>query len=267
MGGLRRELPVTFWSFLAGAASLSALPLVTAGFYSKDMILNEAWASSPAGPLLWAAGMAGAFLTGLYTFRMVFLAFFGENKMPVIRKPGTAITVSLVVLALFSLASGFLWMPALIAPVTVFSDFLSRSLPQAVPAPQPHATEIVLFLSAAIVPVAGAACAWWLCIRAPGLSARIAQRPTGAALHRFLLAGWGFDRLYDTLFVRPFVSAARLNRDDFVDLVYGGLAWCSARLSGRLVLTQSGMIRRYAVGVLLGTVAALGLTLLIQVLP
>ena len=158
MGGLRRELPVTFWTFLAGAASLSALPLVTAGFYSKDLILNQAWGSSPGGPLLWAAGMAGAFLTGLYTFRMVFLAFFGEIKTPVIRKPGTAITVSLVVLALFSLVSGFLQMPALIAPVTVFSDFLSRSLPPAAAAPLPHTTEIMLFLSAAIVPVVGAAC-------------------------------------------------------------------------------------------------------------
>jgi len=267
MGGLRRELPVTFWTFLAGAASLAALPLVTAGFYSKDLILNQAWGSSPGGPLLWAAGLGGAFLTGLYTFRMVFLAFFGESKTPVIRKPGTAITVSLVVFAIFSLISGFLQMPDLIAPVSVFSDFLSRSLPQAAAASGPRATEITLFLSALIVPVFGVAAAWWLYLRELGLPARIAQRPIGAALHRFLLAGWGFDSLYNTLFVRPFVSAARLNRNDFVDLVYGGLAWCSAQLSGRLVQTQSGMIRRYAVGVLLGTVVALGLTLFLKELP
>jgi NADH-quinone oxidoreductase subunit L len=267
MGGLRRELPVTFWCFLAGAASLSALPLVTAGFYSKDLILNQAWGSSPGGPLLWAAGMAGAFLTGLYTFRMVFLAFFGEMKMPVIRKPGRAITVSLVVFAFFSLASGFLQMPGLIAPVTVFSDFLSRSIPPAAVAPVSRITEIALFLSAAIVPVIGAAAAWWLYLRAPGLAAQIAQRRACAALHRFLLAGWGFDTLYDSLFVRPFVCAARLNRDDVVDLVYGGLAWCSAQLSGRLVVTQSGMIRRYAAGVLLGTVVALGLTFFLRVMP
>jgi NADH-quinone oxidoreductase subunit L len=267
MGGLRRELPVTFWCFLAGAASLSALPLVTAGFYSKDMILNQAWGSSPGGPLLWTAGMAGAFLTGLYTFRMVFLAFFGKMKMPVIQKPGTAITVSLVVFAFFSLASGFLQMPDLIAPVTVFSDFLSRSLPPAAAASAPRTTELMLFLSAAIVPVVGAAVAWWLYLREPGLPARIAQGPTGAALHRFLLGGWGFDTLYELLFVRPFIFAAHLNRDDVVDLVYGGLAWCSAQLSGRLVETQSGMIRRYAFGVLLGTVVALGLTLLFKELP
>jgi NADH-quinone oxidoreductase subunit L len=185
----------------------------------------------------------------------------------VIRKPGTAISAALVVFALFSLAIGFLQMPPLMAPVTVFSDFLSRSMPAAASAPVSRVTEVVLFLSAMIVPVAGVAAAWWLCLRAPGLAAHIAQRRACAALHRLLLAGWGFDTLYDSLFVRPFVSAARLNRDDFVDLVYGGLAWCSAQLSGRLVETQSGMIRRYAVGVLLGTVVALGLTLLFKELP
>jgi NADH-quinone oxidoreductase subunit L len=267
MGGLRRELPVTFWTFLAGAASLSALPFVTAGFYSKDLILRQAWGASPGGPLLWAAGMAGAFLTGLYTFRMVFLAFFGESKTPVIRKPGMAITVSLVVFALFSLVGGFLQLPALIAPVTVFSDFLAQSLPPAAAASLPRTSEIMLFLSALIVPVMGFAAAWWLFLREPGLPARIAQRPIGAALQRFLLAGWGFDHLYNTLFIRPFVCTAHLNREDFVDLIYGGLAWCSTQLSGRLVETQSGMIRRYAVGVLLGTVAALGLTLFFRELP
>jgi NADH-quinone oxidoreductase subunit L len=158
-------------------------------------------------------------------------------------------------------------MPDMIAPVTVFSDFLSRSLPPTATATVPRTTDLMLFLSALIVPITGVAAAWWLFLREPGLPARIAQRPIGAALHRFLLAGWGFDNLYNTLFVQPFVSAARLNRDDFVDLIYGGLAWCSTRLSGRLVQTQSGMIRRYAVGVLLGTVVALGLTLFIQVLP
>ncbi len=63
MGGLRRRLPVVFWTFLAGSASLAALPLVTAGFYSKDLILWAAWSSAAGGPWLWAAGAIGALLT------------------------------------------------------------------------------------------------------------------------------------------------------------------------------------------------------------
>ena len=63
MGGLRRELPVVFWTFLIGSASLAALPVVTAGFYSKDLILFEAWSSVLGGPWLWLAGLVGALLT------------------------------------------------------------------------------------------------------------------------------------------------------------------------------------------------------------
>ena len=125
----------------------------------------------------------------------------------------------------------------------------------------------MLFLSAAIVPVMRCCCRLVALHSRAGASGADRAETAGAALHRFLLAGWGFDRLYDSLFVRPFVFAARLNRDDVVDLVYGGLSWCSAQLSGRLVETQSGMIRRYAVGVLLGTVVALGLTLFFKELP
>src|SRR5690606_40660586 len=73
MGGLRKELPVTFITFLIGAASLAALPLVTAGFYSKDAILWFAFSSSTNGSgVLWAAGLIGAFVTAIYTFRMLF---------------------------------------------------------------------------------------------------------------------------------------------------------------------------------------------------
>jgi NADH-quinone oxidoreductase subunit L len=267
MGGLRRELPVTFWSFLAGAASLAALPLVTAGFYSKDLILYQAFILPKGSPWLWAAGLAGAFLTGLYTFRMVFMAFFGEARLPVIRKPGPIISVSLVVFAFFALAAGFLQMPALIAPVTAVSDFLSRSLPAAAVVPVSLATEVLLFLDAVIVPVAGVAAAWWLTMRRPDIAARIAASPAGSAIRRFWFAGWGFDALYETLLVRPFVRVARLNRDDVFDLFYGGLAWCTAQFSLQLCRAQSGSVRRYALGVLAGAVIALGLVVWFKEFP
>ncbi|HEX5416325.1 MAG TPA: NADH-quinone oxidoreductase subunit L, partial [Chloroflexota bacterium] len=67
MGGLHKQLPLAFWTFLIGAASLSALPLVTAGFYSKELILGAAWSSPQGSTWLWAAGVVGAFLTALYT--------------------------------------------------------------------------------------------------------------------------------------------------------------------------------------------------------
>ena len=84
MGGLRRELPIAFWTFLAGGCALAGLPLVTSGAYSKDLILWNAWSSPSGGSGLWAAGIAGVFLTSLYTFRLIFLVFFGPPGTEVI---------------------------------------------------------------------------------------------------------------------------------------------------------------------------------------
>ena len=82
MGGLRRELPVVFWTFLVGAAVARGPAPGDGGFLQQGFHLESGLGSSPGGPLLWAAGLGGAFLTGLYSFRMVFLAFFGEAKHP-----------------------------------------------------------------------------------------------------------------------------------------------------------------------------------------
>ena len=76
MGGLRKEMPLVFWTFLIAGGSLAAVPFVTAGFYSKDTIIWSAYASARGGFWLWSAAIAGALLTSLYTFRMIILTFF-----------------------------------------------------------------------------------------------------------------------------------------------------------------------------------------------
>jgi NADH-quinone oxidoreductase subunit L len=261
MGGLRRVIPATFWTFLIGAASLAALPLITAGFYSKDLILFAAWTSEQGNFWLWATGSIGAFLTGLYAFRLVFLVFFGKAMTAFENRPGPAITIPLVVLAGLSLASGFVQMPAVIAPVTVFSDFMSRSLPEMRMLPVSVTVDLFLFLVATLISSAGVFAAWWLYIGRPGLAAAFKGNPAGALIHRLAFNGWGFDLLYYAFFVRPFVWAARVNHGDFVDLFYRAAAWLSSRLSLSLARTQSGMVRQYALGVALGAVVALGLVL------
>ncbi|MGO9139429.1 MAG: NADH-quinone oxidoreductase subunit L [Syntrophales bacterium] len=263
MGGLRKELPTTFWTFLIGAASLAALPLITAGFYSKDLILFAAWTSEQGSFWLWAAGTAGAFLTGLYAFRLVFLVFFGKAMTAVDKRPGPTISITLLVLAGLSLTSGFVEMPAVIGPVTVFSDFMSRSLPKVKMLPVSFSVDLLLFLAAALISLAGVFAAWWLYIGRPGLVVDVTGKPAGNLIHRLAASGWGFDLLYDALFVKPFIWAARVNRGDFVDLFSRSAAWFSSRLSLSLARTQSGMVRQYALGVALGAVIALGLVLVL----
>src|SRR5262245_17942371 len=108
MGGLRRELPVVFWSFMIGGSALAGLPLVTAGFYSKDLILAQT-ANASVG--LWIAGIAGVFLTSLYTYRLIALVFFGEVKSHIARQPGVAMRVPLITLSVLSIAGGFANVP------------------------------------------------------------------------------------------------------------------------------------------------------------
>ena len=93
MGGLRKELPVAFWTFLIAGCSLAGLPLITAGYYSKDLILWSAGSSAAGSTGLWAAGVAGVVLTSLYTFRLIFLVFFGPVRAPVTSRPGLAMTI------------------------------------------------------------------------------------------------------------------------------------------------------------------------------
>ena len=77
MGGLRSRMPVTFWSFMIGSAALAALPM-TSGFFSKDQILLQAYQMHGIGPWLWLGGLVGALLTAIYSFRLVFVVFFGQ---------------------------------------------------------------------------------------------------------------------------------------------------------------------------------------------
>ncbi|MGH8722664.1 MAG: NADH-quinone oxidoreductase subunit L, partial [Burkholderiales bacterium] len=205
MGGLRRQLPLVFWTFLIGAAALSALPLVTAGFYSKDLILAQAWASPQGDAWLWLAGAIGSVLTGVYIFRVVFLVFFGEARARPVRGAGPAIAIALVCLAALSVVGGFLDVPA----------YLAGTLP-ALPAHGALWLEIV----SAVLSLAGIALAGWLFVVRPDVAATFA----GTAVARYLAIGWGFDWLYERLFLRPFLAVARRNRGDAIDLVYDGLA-------------------------------------------
>jgi NADH-quinone oxidoreductase subunit L len=258
MGGLRRELPLTFWCFLAAAASLAALPLVTAGYYSKELILTGVRGAGPGSGWLWAAGAAAALVTAVYAFRMVFLVFFGERSTPVTRRPGLLMAAPLAVLAALSLAGGFVEAPAA-AGGTLFTSFLKVVLPP----PPAHEEEgghlAALFVS--ILALAGLGIAWVLYIGRPRYAEALGRSRPGSLLRRFWEAGWGFDRLYDRLFAGPFVRLARACREDLIDGVYGGAARLSRLLHLVLSRTQTGSVRWYAA--LIGAGAALLLALVV----
>jgi NADH-quinone oxidoreductase subunit L len=263
MGGLRKELPVTFWTFLIGAASLSALPLVTAGFYSKDLIIWSSWSSEKGNPLLFAAGIAGALLTSLYTFRMVFLTFFGGRNGTVMKKPGMLMKIPLMVLAALSLVGGFVELPRTMGNIPAFSTFLNTVLPPVRSVHEKLSSEAVMQVITSLVSLLGIYAAYILFFKRRERVEKLTGLPMTDAIHRFWFSGWGFDWFYERVFVRPFFWLSRINRDDFIDLLYGGAAWYSRLFNGVLSMSQSGRVRWYAAGITIGAIITIGMAVLL----
>ncbi|HET6514071.1 MAG TPA: NADH-quinone oxidoreductase subunit L [Thermodesulfovibrionales bacterium] len=262
MGGLRTRLPVTFQTFLIGAASLSALPLVTAGFYSKDLILWLAWSSEKGTPLLWLAGVGGALLTSLYTFRMVFLIFFGEAKSPAIDAAGPRMKISLVVLAFLSLAGGLVELPPALGGLPLFSDFMETTLP-ATAYSHDFKTEVLFEIIASVFSLCGIFLAYLFFFSRPHDAERLMSRPIFQMVHRLWYSGWGFDWLYERIFVRPFLWISRINKDDGIDLLYEGAAWYSVFFHKMLSRSQTGKVRWYAMGITLGAIVVIGMAVIL----
>ena len=247
MGGLRKKMPVVFYTFLIGSASLSALPLITAGFYSKDQILWYSFSSQSGNLILWLAGITGALLTALYSFRMIFITFYGEAKTQPTFLPGKLMTVPLIILAVLSLVGGFVELPASIGNIHLFSNLVDNTLPVAVT--RPGATGELLFQTlSAIIALSGIYFAYLIYFKKPSLSKAYSH----SEINKFFEKGWGFDKLYDTLFVKPIVWLSLIDKKDFFDLWNIGLSRLALLFHRLLSMTQNGKVRWYLLSFALG---------------
>jgi NADH-quinone oxidoreductase subunit L len=263
MGGLRRDLPVVFWLFLVGAASLSALPLVTAGFYSKDLVVDMALSSQHGSVWLWLAGAVGALLTSLYAFRLVFLVFFGERRQaPSAARFARIAVVPMCVLGVGAVVSGWIQLPPHWGGWSLFTDFLQPALPLPPVAAGRFAGSAAGSAIVAVLSLGGIYLAYLLFARRPALGRALAERPGFKRLTSWALAGWGFDRLYELAFVRPFLWLARRGRSDVLDTAFSGVAWLASVLSGWLRRTQSGRLRYYLAAAAFGVVVFVAVGLL-----
>jgi NADH-quinone oxidoreductase subunit L len=247
MGGLRAYLPRTWLAMLVGALALSGIPPF-AGFFSKDSILAGALDAGAYGQLLFAAGLAGAFLTGLYTFRMVFIVF-GGDPTPYARehfhRPETggegpfSMTSTVAVLAVLSVIGGWLQFAGLWHPL---SDFLEPAAESLI---EPSGTQdLVTSILAVGLGLAGMLLAWQL------YGVRRARLPEARFWRALLEHKFYFDEAYDLVFYRPASTVAHLlTRGVERPLVLGGVddvATATRTVAGRFREIQTGLVRTYA---------------------
>ena len=245
MGGKRRQLPVGFLCFLIGGLALTAFPY-TSGYFSKDEILLAALEVEGPGFWLWLGGVVGAFFTGIYTFRLFFVVFFGRSRAhhDATEVKGMNIVLPLGVLMVLSLLGG--WIPVPLD--AVFGHHAGE-----------HHVSALLHGVMIAAPLAGIAISYLIYGTGALPAERIMALPGARALHRFWHSGWGMDRLYDALFVHPFLWLARVNAKDVIDAFYNGLASLSRAGHLLIVRSQTGYLRWYALSM------ATGLVLLVTV--
>lgn len=260
MGGLAKRLPLTFWPFLAGGACLAGIPL-TGGFFSKDSILAAVWLKG--GALhggLYVLGLVTAFLTSIYTFRMIYVVFGGEapggdhhdsaheSKVPRLME------LALIPLALLGLCGGMINLPAYLGHGWLGGFF--ASLPGGHEAEASHSLEITLQAVAGFLALAGLGVAHFRYGKARRMEivAAAEREPSQSVL--FFLNGWRFDDLYSILFIRPFKALSRFFWekidegviDDSLDLLASGVgksgeglgAWTNGKVSIYIVSFAAG---------------------------
>jgi len=242
MGGLRKHIPVTFFTILCAAVAIAGLPPFS-GFHSKDAILIAAYHHSP---LMYWIGVITAGLTAFYVFRAVFLAFFGSYRGQAHpHESPKVMTLPLAALALLSLGGGYFDV----------SRWLHPLFPAAEAAHEPWL--VYVSVAAGLI---GILAAYGSYVARPGLAGEIADRL--GALYRLVYNKYFVDEIYDRTVVRPVVdgSHAVLWRGVDVGLIDGAVngigSW--ARGTGAVLrMVQSGNIRSYAAWVVWGSLVAL----------
>jgi NADH-quinone oxidoreductase subunit L len=260
MGGLKNKLPVIYWTFLIGAGSLAALPFITAGFYSKDQILWLALAGEKGNIWFFLAALIGAFVTAIYTFRMVFLTFYGEEKTHVSHPVGSLISIPLIVLGVLSLFGGFIELPHTLGHFQLFTDYLAPAVPETVLSPGIESSEWLIQLSAAALCILGVGVAYFFYMKRTDLRAEL--KTSMIVTNRFWYSGWVFDQVYDFLFVKPYVFLSAINKNDFVDKFYAGIVSVSSFFHDAFARTQNGVMRWYIMGIVVGAIFVLSIGLL-----
>jgi NADH-quinone oxidoreductase subunit L len=261
MGGLRKKLPVTFWTMTAAVFAIAGFPPF-AGFFSKDAILYAAFLQGTGGKILWFVGLVTALLTSLYMFRLWYLTFFRESRSPKAHPHESpwSMRAPMVILALLCVCGGWIGIDS-------FSAYLAPAAAAHRPMPSGDpGLEFILSIAAILVALEG-----WLI--ADKYYRRKPKRPRqlAAALpagYNLLANKYYVDEIYGAVIVKPLLAFSKYILGWIVDgAILGGVAWLLAgvaSLSGMILQRwQSGNLRSYAAWL----AAAAAAVLLFMIVP
>ena len=204
-----------------------------------------AYESGEFGPMLWAGAMLGALMTAIYSFRLVFIVFFGETKTEPHAPVGFRMGGPLMLLAVLAIIGGW------------FSLHLGEVFP---PEQHPHPSHLIHYTTMA-VPLIGLVLSYLFFMTKILPVAAIVGSPLGKKLGHFWLKGWQMDALYDMLFVKPYKKLSFVLRNEMVDLIYHGIVGVSRAFNRLLSGLQNGRLSRYAASMILGLIVLLTLLL------
>ena len=241
MGALKSKIPTTYWTMAVAALAISGIPPL-AGFFSKDEILWQSFAGPYGHKLLWAVGWITAGLTAFYMFRLIFMTFWGESRVPHevehhIHESPQPMLIPLVTLAVLSIVGGFIGWPKSLGGGEWFGKFLEPVF-EGNPVIHLHeygrSMEYFLMGLSVVTAFAGIAVAYRMYVRQPELSDRMAGAFAG--LHRVLLHKYYIDEIYDALFVNRVKNLGSVLAAIDLGVVDGGVngvGWLT-RMSGEL---------------------------------
>lgn len=259
MGGLRRYIPRTYWTLLAGAIALAGI-FPFAGFWSKDEILGMSF--KEGAYIVWAVGLVAAFITAFYTFRLIFMTFFGESRMDPevehhVHESPWSMVGPLSILAVFAVTAGFLGFPP---EGGVFHRFLEPVFEPAnrILGVEHHglaAIDYILMVVSVAVALSGVALAYLFYMVKPK---ELPQKAGAAAgpLYRAIYYKWYVDEIYDVVFIKPLINGSlwlwRTVDAGIIDATVNGVGklW---ELAGRAVRpAQTGRVHNYAAVMFVG---------------
>jgi NADH-quinone oxidoreductase subunit L len=250
MGGLRKSMPITFWTMTMGVIAIAGI-FPFAGFFSKDAILMAAFTQGPNGKIFWAVGLFTALLTSFYMFRLWYLTFMGEQRDHHVHPHESPWSMlgPLVILALLSIGGG--WIGA-----GHFGEFLSPVLGTKTEEAGSHSLELIL----GVVAVATALVGWLIAHSLYRKNEGEEPLAAAGAPYTLVLNKYWIDELYGYVIVKPLMAISRFVLEWVVEfMILGGIAWLLGGIAnfGGAILQrwQSGNLRSYAAWLAAGAAA------------